>query len=200
MFLSAQQLTCTRQQKTLFADLSFQVKPEQTLLITGANGAGKSSLLRLLTGMATPASGNVYWNDQNIADDLSSYVEHMHYLGHNNGLRLGLTVAENLLLASEIAQQTIQMDQVLSDLQLHTHKDTQTQFLSAGQKRRAALARLLLMPRKLWILDEPFTALDSGSQQLLSQQIDQHVQNGGMCILTSHQAVNLQSATKELTL
>lgn len=200
MLLSAQQLACTRQQKILFADLSFQVQPGQTLLITGANGTGKSSLLRLLTGMATPAHGNVYWNNQEITNDLSSYVEHMHYLGHNNGLRLGLSIAENLLLASEIAQQPIQMDQVLADLQLTAHKDTQTQYLSAGQKRRVALARLLLMPRKLWILDEPFTALDKDSQQLLSQQIDQHVQHGGMCILTSHQTVNLQSATKELTL
>jgi len=200
MQLEGKNIACFRQGKFLFDDVSFCLKPKQALMVTGVNGAGKSSLLRIISGMASAAKGNIYWDGKPVSETIENYVEHMHYLGHSNGIRLGLTIAENLLLASKISEQPINMGPVLDILQLSTYKHTQTQYLSAGQKRRVALARILLIPRCLWIMDEPLTALDIHTQKTLLQHIDTHLQNGGMCVLTSHQPITLQSAMHELRL
>jgi len=197
--LEAKDLGCIRQDKTIFAGVSFQLTAGQALIIEGENGAGKSSLLRLLAGLATPAAGKIVINGKNKAATLTNYVEHMHYLGHNNGIRLGLTVEENLKLACELAQTPpTQIPSVLAALQLSKHEHIQTQYLSAGQKRRVALARLLLMPRTLWILDEPLTALDTATQELCLDTIDTHLQNGGMCIMTSHQPIAISQPSQYL--
>src|SRR3990167_292127 len=158
--LEAKQLGCIRQRKFLFPAVSFSLHPGEVLLVEGANGTGKSSLLRLIAGATTPAAGMMYWNGDTVHTGLSEYTEALHYIGHTNGIRLGLTVAENLLLAGELSQQTVtNLEATLALLQLTDLQHTQTQFLSAGQKRRVALARLFYIKRKLWILDEPFTAL-----------------------------------------
>lgn len=199
--LEASQLGCIRQGKWIFPDVSFVVRAGEVLFVEGTNGAGKSSLLRLLAGVATPAAGKIFWNQQDIHDHFSEYAEQLHYIGHTNGIRLGLTIAENLQLAVKLAQQPInKIDDVLTLLQLDQHQHTQTQFLSAGQKRRAALAKLFLIPRPLWILDEPFTALDAATQHILTTKIEEHAANGGMCVMTSHQAVTFRHPILQLRL
>ena len=194
----ASNLSCIRQQKKLFANISFELQPGSILLIEGANGSGKSSLLRLLSGLATPFEGEVKWKGN------------LHYVGHANGLKLGLTVEENLALlrhceepegrrgnpealsknwiaASPSAPRND--EEVLALLQLHTQKHTLAKHLSAGQKRRLALAKLFLFPKSLWILDEPLTALDTDTQQIIISALEDHTQKGGMAIITSHQPI-----------
>lgn len=199
--LEASQLGCIRQGKWIFPDVCFALRAGEILFVEGTNGAGKSSLLRLLAGVATPATGKIFCNQQDIHDPCSEYAEQLHYIGHTNGIRLGLTIAENLQLAGRLAQQPInKIDDVLTLLQLDKHQHTQTQFLSAGQKRRAALAKLFLISRALWILDEPFTALDTATQQILTTKIEEHAANGGMCVMTSHQAVTFRHPIQHLRL
>lgn len=199
--IEAKQLGCIRQGKWVFPAVTFTLRAGEMLLIEGSNGAGKSSLLRMLAGFATPAAGDIFWNTKSIQTNLNEYVETLHYLGHTNGIRLGLTVAENLRLASELAQQPLQKQQeTISLLQLNAQLHTQTQFLSAGQKRRTALARLWLIARRLWILDEPLTSLDARTQEILLQKIEEHLARGGMCIMASHQPVSLQSSIHRLNL
>lgn len=197
--LEATELGCIRQGKWIFPAVSFSLRAGQTLLIEGNNGAGKSSLLRLLAGVASPAAGKILQDTASIHDRLGEYTEHLHYIGHSNGIRLGLTVAENLQLAGELAQQPIQdIQHILSLLQLDKMRETQAQFLSAGQKRRVALAKLFLIPRQLWILDEPLTALDVATQNILLKKIEEHNESGGMCIMTSHQPVHFMQQIQTL--
>lgn len=192
--LEARQLGCIRQGRSLFSPVSFSLNAGEMLLVEGENGAGKSSLLRLIAGIATPASGNIFWNTPDYADQL-------HYIGHANGIRLGLTIAENLMLAAELSGHTIHdLQPALSSLSLAAYQTTQTQFLSAGQKRRVALAKLLLIPRQLWILDEPLTSLDAATQKILLAAIREHVTSGGICIMTSHQPVELNVPMQTLRL
>jgi heme exporter protein A len=183
--LTATQLVCYRQQRSLFAPISFSLRAGETLLVEGSNGAGKSSLLRLIAGIATPAGGELQWQGQSLKADL-------HYIGHSHGIRLGLTVTENIRLAGELAEQRItEIDPTLTQLLLSAEKNTPVQYLSAGQKRRVALAKLFLIPKIVWILDEPLTSLDITTQHLLLEKIKQHQQSGGICIMTSHQLVTL---------
>jgi heme exporter protein A len=199
--LETKELSCIRQGKNLFPPVSFLLQAGEVLLVEGANGAGKSSLLRLLARAATPASGNIFWKGVNVDAATSEYTEQLHYLGHANGIRLGLTVGENLHLASDLAQQAVtNLDAILALLQLNTVQHTQTQFLSAGQKRRAALARIFLLQRSLWILDEPFTSLDAATQKILLAKITEHLARGGMCVITSHQPLALELPIQSLRL
>lgn len=172
-------LSCIRQQKKLFAPVSFQLQAGQILLIEGTNGSGKSSLLRLLCGLATPYAGEIHWQDQSIHSDLGRFWENLHYVGHANGLKLGLTVEENLHLMGKLE---------LTPWLGMTGKEI-TRHLSAGQKRRLALAKLFLSAKPLWILDEPLTALDQSSQQVIINAIEEHAHKGGIVIITSHQPI-----------
>lgn len=199
--IEAKQLSCIRQGKILFKPVNFCLSAGNALLVEGPNGAGKSSLLRLISGTATPAEGGIYWNGTSIQTSLLDYVSDLHYIGHTNGIRLGLTVYENLRLASDLSQHPIQdMDEILTLLQLSANKHTQTQYLSAGQKRRVALARLFLIPRSLWILDEPLTSLDLNTQAILLQQIEKHLGSGGFSIITSHQPIAFHHPIQQLRL
>lgn len=199
--LEVNEIRCLRGGKQIFVPVNFDLSGGQALLVEGPNGAGKSSLLRIIAGLATPAAGSVTWQNQSIHDHLLTYVEQLHYHGHQPGIRPGLSIAENWQLTSELLQSPLKdKDQVLQSLQLTAYENTQTQFLSAGQTRRAALAKLLLFPRRLWILDEPLTALDHAMQQTLAQHISHHLQGGGLCILSSHQPLHLDAEVKTLRL
>ncbi len=190
--LQASALSCTRQHSTLFTDLNFVLYPKELLLVQGANGAGKSSLLRLLTGLATPARGNITWNGENIASVREQYQHDLHYLGHDNGLKLHLTLQENLQLAAHLSLTTYAgFENILHALQLAPLQHEYAKNISAGQKRRLALAKIFLLPRKLWILDEPLTALDADTQIYFLSQLQMHLQQGGMAIISSHHAIHL---------
>jgi heme exporter protein A len=181
MIFEATKLSCIRQQRILFSDVSFRLEKGGLLLVQGSNGSGKSSLLRILCGIATPYSGDIHWTPQ-----------HMHYIGHTNGIKLGLTVLENMrLFAALIQQPHDETMPVLTQLELHPYQHRLAKHLSAGQKRRLALAKLLLFPKPLWILDEPLTALDAHSQRIFLSALETHLKNGGMAIVSSHHAFTL---------
>lgn len=193
--LQVEHLDCFRQQKQIFKPVSFALTAGEVLLIEGANGAGKSSLLRILAGVATPANGQLHWHGAGV------YTDHIHYIGHQHGIRLGLTVAENCSMFSQLFDlPLLRLTETLQLLALDSFTHTQTQFLSAGQVRKTALAKLFLFPKPLWILDEPLTSLDIGMQEILLAKITDHVSAGGMCILTSHQPISLTVKTQRLRL
>lgn len=191
MSLKVQALGCRRAQRPIFSALSFAVQPGEFLWIQGENGVGKSSLLRLLAGIATPDTGEILWQDQPIDDPRSIYREQLHYLAHGNGLKTELTVWENWQLMEQLAATTpaFAYTDMLAQLQLTQRQHTLVKHLSAGQKRRVALAKLWLFPKPLWLLDEPGTALDVQTQALFRSQLSNHLQNGGLAIISSHEEI-----------
>ncbi len=192
--LQAINLSCVRQYKTLFSDFSFSVSSGELLLIEGENGAGKSSLLRLLASLATPITGDVTWQGESIYQSQTDYRSELHYVGHANGLKLGLTVAENLKLINYLSSATIKnTDSILQSLQLFKEKNKQASHLSAGQKRRLALAKLFLFPKQIWIVDEPLTALDLASQEFFLHALTSHLKQGGIAVISSHHAISLST-------
>lgn len=196
--LSVTGLGCVRQQRLLFSDLSFELHAHQLLLIEGENGAGKSSLMRLLAGHATPSSGDIFWNGSSLRDQLSSDTNPLHFISHDNGLKLNLTVHENLLLACHLQEAVIKnIEFAINKFNLHAEKNSLARQLSSGQQRRLALARLCLVKKPLWLLDEPLTALDRHTQKIVIELLQQHLNSGGMCIMTSHQALDGEFANRQ---
>ena len=183
--LKACQLSCIRDERLLFSELNFTLMSGQVLLIEGANGAGKTSLLRILTGFRKPDSGDLFWNDEAI-DDTQEFYQDTAYIGHNNGLKDTLTAEENLRYAQALATTTLTIDDVMEQVGLNGYQETLVRFMSAGQRRRLALARLLCTHKPLWILDEPFTSLDRASIKLFEKFIETHANQGGLVIMTSH--------------
>lgn len=199
--LDVSNLHCIRQQQSIFTtSLSFQLRNGEMLLVEGMNGSGKSSLLRLLTGLSTPSSGEIFWYSKNIQTIRQEYTEQLHYIGHTNGVKQGLTVAENLQLTQHYSLSTSATLDILSPLQLIPFKHTLIKNLSAGQKRRVALARLFMISRKLWLLDEPLTALDTDIQSFFLARLEMHLQQGGMVIMSSHHPVKINANIKHLRL
>ncbi len=194
--LAASNLSCIRGTQTLFTDLSLQLSAGQWLYLQGENGAGKTSLLRILAGLALPAAGNVHWQGSPISQQRSDYHADMLYLGHHASLKEDLTLTENLrsLMAMDglkVSDSAIR--EALTRMGLAKRQHLPARVLSAGQKRRGLLARLLLRPAKLWILDEPFNALDVNAIADLQACLKAHLTNNGMIVLTSHQTPDLGS-------
>jgi heme exporter protein A len=191
-FLQGKRLSCIRDDRILFEDLDFELRSGQVLLLEGKNGSGKTSLLRILCGFREPDSGQVFWCGDAIND--SQYYADMAYVGHLDGIKKELTVLENLkvsLALCKTGQHSIQ--QALDKVKLSGYDDAFVQTLSAGQKRRLSLARLLISQKIVWILDEPFTSLDKQGIVLIEKLMIEHCANGGMIVLTSHHDTNLQS-------
>lgn len=183
--LEAHRLSCIRDERVLFSELSFTLSSGQVLLIEGANGAGKTSLLRILTGFRKPDTGDLFWNDDAL-DDAQEFYRDTAYIGHHNGLKDTLTAEENLRYAQALASTALTIDNALEHVGLDGYQQTLVRFMSAGQRRRLALARLLCTRKALWILDEPFTSLDRASIKLFEKFIENHVSQGGLAIMTSH--------------
>ncbi len=189
--LQGERLSCVRDDRILFEELDFKLNPGQVLLLEGKNGSGKTSLLRILCGFREPDTGQVMWCGDAIND--SQYYADMAYVGHLDGVKKELTVLENLkvsLALSRAGQYSIQ--QALDKVKLAGYDDVLVQALSAGQKRRLSLARLLITQNIVWILDEPFTSLDKQGIALIESLMIEHCANGGMIVLTSHHDINLQ--------
>jgi heme exporter protein A len=188
--LQGKYLSCIRDDRELFTDLSFSVHAGQVLLLEGKNGSGKTSLLRIICGFREPDSGTVSWCEEEIPQ--SQYYSDMAYVGHMDGIKKELTVHENLRLSMALGQPgKLTIQQALDKVQLTGYDDTLIQALSAGQKRRLSLARLLITHNVLWILDEPFTSLDKQGIELIELLMAEHCKNGGMIVMTSHHDVNL---------
>lgn len=188
--LEACRLSCVRDDRILFAELNFTLSSGQVLLIEGANGAGKTSLLRILTGFRRAESGHLLWNKMSIEDSAHFYQD-VAYIGHNNGLKFALTAQENLRYAQALSSTTLHTDEAMQQVGLAGYQDTLVRLLSAGQQRRLALARLLCTHKPLWILDEPFTSLDRASIKLFEKFIETHANQGGLVIMTSHHETTL---------
>ena len=194
--LETRDLACERGGKTLFEGLNLSVFPGQSLHLQGDNGSGKTSLLRLLCGLALPLAGQVLWAGQPTTHEREGFLRDMLYLGHALALKEGLSALENLHFAAALSGQAWVPDaalQALHQMGLRGREHLPLQVLSQGQMRRVALARLGLSPARLWLLDEPFVALDTAACGVLQELMQNHVAHGGMVVFTSHQAVNLAS-------
>lgn len=195
--LTADKLTCIREERILFDELSFKLYAGDIVQIEGSNGAGKTSLLRILTGLSRPYEGQVLFNDQNIERYAEEYHQELLYLGHKPGVKPELTAAENLKVNFTLSGQTeFEIKNTLAKVDLDGVEDAFTGHLSAGQHRRTALARLWDTKTKIWILDEPFTAIDKSGVQNLELRFLEHADSGGCVILTSHQDLSIISSDR----
>lgn len=183
-------LSCIRDDRVLFEELAFELVSGQILLLEGKNGSGKTSLLRILCGFREPDSGEINWCGDAIKD--SQFHAQMAYVGHLDGIKKELTVLENLRMSVALSHSgQYSIDQALNKVHLKGYDDILVQALSAGQKRRLSLARLLITENVLWILDEPFTSLDKQGIALIETLMAEHCANGGMIVLTSHHDIDL---------
>ncbi len=192
--LSAHDLECARGERTLFTGLGFGLEAGRLLLVQGGNGQGKTSLLRLLTGLATPAAGEVRWRGEPIRRARERYHREMAYVGHANGIKEEFTPLENLRLEAGLAGRALDeaaAAQTLSGLGLARCLDLPARVLSFGQRRRVALAALLTAGALLWILDEPLTGLDVHGVALVEELLRDHLAAGGMVVMTTHQPLTL---------
>ena len=201
--LAASELECVRGERTLFSGVSFSVAPGAGLLVQGANGAGKTSLLRIAVGLAPPAQGDVTWDGRPIRALGPTYRREVLYCGHPNALKDDLTAVENVRAAAALAGRSITTEAArgaLAQVGVEAAADLPVRSLSQGQKRRTALARLALDGARLWVLDEPLAALDVGGAQWLAGMLDAHLAAGGMALVTSHQPLATRAGLPTLKL
>ncbi|WP_263768275.1 cytochrome c biogenesis heme-transporting ATPase CcmA [Propionivibrio soli] len=202
--LEAIDLECVRGERRLFAHVGFRLGAGELLYLQGGNGTGKTTLLRMLCGLSTPMAGEVRWRGAPIRGQADDYRRELCYLGHPNAIKEDLTPLENLLATARLVGETLDEDaaiDALEQLGLAGRADLACRYLSQGQKRRVALARLVGERRLLWLLDEPFVALDVAAVEFVAGLIGAHLQRGGLAVLTTHQAVPIAAgATHELVL
>ena len=192
--LTAHGLACDRGDRRLFSAVDLSLAPGQWLQVEGPNGVGKTSLLRILAGLAPAAAGHIEWEGRPVAEVRDDFNARLLYLGHAPTIKDDLSALENLQGAAAIAGRPLDESTALAALRrigLKGREDLPTRVLSQGQKRRVALARLLCSQARLWILDEPFVALDVAAVAQLCEILDEHLARGGLLIFTSHQAVHL---------
>jgi heme exporter protein A len=194
--LAVSDLECFRGDRRLFAGVGFCLGAGELLYLQGPNGAGKTSLLRMLCGLLPPAAGEIRWRGQPIARLGEEYRRELCFLGHHDAIKEELTPFENLNFSARLAGMPLDEKRsldALSKLGLAGREDLACRTLSRGQKRRAALSRLAFDRRPLWLLDEPFTALDAAAVDVLAALIGAHLQEGGLAVLATHQPVEIDA-------
>ena len=187
-------LTCVRGARRLFKDLSFSAGEGELVELRGPNGSGKTSLLRILCGLATPAAGEVRWDGRSIRKLGEEYFASVAYLGHQNGVKDELTAIENLRVSGAVSGTPLgkgEAEEVLARVGLSQQQNLPTRVLSAGQRRRLGMTRLLTSRAKLWILDEVLTSLDDAAMNLSREFITEHLKKDGIAIVATHQDLNL---------
>jgi len=192
--LEVSNLACSRGDHRLFSGLNFNLHPGQIMQVQGANGSGKTSLLRTLCGFLMPDVGDIVWNGQKISELAEEYHDEVLYLGHLNAIKDELSGLENLCISAGIAGIELGEKEALTALRrmgLRGREMLPTKVLSQGQRRRVALARLLVSDAKLWILDEPLTALDVAAVALIQELIVAHLARQGMVVFTTHQPLHV---------
>ena len=192
--LEVSNLACSRGDHRLFSGLNFNLHPGQIMQVQGANGSGKTSLLRTLCGFLMPDEGEIVWHGQKIGELAEEYHDEILYLGHLNAIKDELSGLENLCISAGIAGIELEEKEAVTALRrmgLRGREMLPTKVLSQGQRRRVALARLLVSDAKLWILDEPLTALDVGAVALIQELIAEHLARQGMVVFTTHQPLHV---------
>jgi heme exporter protein A len=194
MRLVADKLSSQRGGRTLYVGLSFAVEAGEALLVTGPNGAGKTTLLRILAGFLQPQTGNIRLEGGADASEML-IAEQCHYVGHANAVKASLTVAENAAFwAGFLDGAADRLDMALEAFGLAALRDIPVGYLSAGQKRRAGLMRLLLAERPLWLLDEPTASLDDAAQAMLAGAVNRHLAAGGLVVAATHLPLGFEQA------
>jgi heme exporter protein A len=196
--LEISDLACTRGDHRLFSGLSFSLSGGELLQVEGVNGSGKTSLLRTLCGFIVPEAGVIRWRGKDIREQREEYHAEMIYLGHLNAIKDELNALENLHINAGLAGCALDDKQAIAALRrmgLRGRETLPVKVLSQGQRRRVALARLLVGNAPLWILDEPLTALDVGAVGLMQELIGEHLANNGMVIFTTHQPLEVAGVT-----
>jgi heme exporter protein A len=180
-----------RGDRRILADVSFEVVATECVHVVGANGAGKTTLLRVISGLLSPEQGRVAWAGRDTHADSDGWRASFSYLGHSDGLKPELTAGENLAYETGLRRRLRdgEIDAALEDVGLAAARDLSAGFLSAGQRRRLAMARVILAAAPLWMLDEPYTNLDAGGSKLIASQIGRHLDAGGAAIIAAHQAL-----------
>ncbi len=197
--LSVTDLTLIRGERCLFTGVSFALDAGQLLLLEGPNGSGKTSLLRALVGMLEFETGEIRWNGEQIQNTRQAYFQSLVWMAHRVGLKADLTLVENLRFESALRPvDNRNFNGVLERLGINRLKSLPVRYLSAGQQRRVALARILLSDTSLWLMDEPFTNLDRDGRQLVAEFVAEHLAAGGMCIMAAHQDVEIDAPTQKL--
>lgn len=200
--LEAHDLECLRGNRRLFSGISFRLGAGELLYLQGRNGSGKTTLLRMLLGLTPPEQGEIRWKERAVGSE--AFRADLCYLGHHSAIKEEFTPLENLLATAHLAQEALSEDDAIDALEqvgLAGREDLACKYLSQGQKRRVALARLVRERRPLWVLDEPFVALDSAAVDWLAGLIGAHLQRGGCAVMTTHQLVDIPAGTvRELRL
>jgi heme exporter protein A len=190
--LTAEDVAVFRGERLVFRDLGFRLPSGGALILAGPNGSGKSTLLRLLAGLVRPAAGRVLWDGADAFSDIAGHARRVAYLGHQDAVKPGLTVTENLRFAAAVSSRPVAA--ALAAVGLEMLADLPARMLSAGQKRRLALSRLMLSAAPLWLLDEPTLGLDTGSIERFGALLATHRANGGMVVAATHVPLPLPDA------
>lgn len=185
--LCGRELAVWRGERCLFEKLQFELAPQQLALLVGANGSGKTTLLRIVAGLGLPTVGSVTWNSSSVTELAAEQRAQIAYRGHVEALKRDLTVAENLAFHAAIWGHREEFEEVLAEVKLERLAHMRARYLSAGQRRRVALAMLKLQGAKLWLLDEPTTNLDSEGRALVVEWTRRHVMTGGLAVIATHQ-------------
>ncbi len=193
---SGNDLVCVRGERTVFERLSFSIGDGDALVLRGPNGSGKSSLLRIMAGLLHLESGELLWNGLDVTQDLHLHRTGLHYVGHQNALKPLLTVTENLAFAASIRSAETRCRDALEAFALANLAELPVRLLSAGQRRRLALARLVASPASLWLLDEPTNSLDEDAVAMLQSVINSHRARGGMVVLAAHGTLAMAAPTE----
>lgn len=193
--IRGEQLGCERGGRVLFNSLDFRLESGEAMIIQGKNGAGKTSLLRIIVGLSQPVAGHVFWNDEDIEDIAEQYLADLQYIGHLSAVKRELTVRENLRLTMRLwpSDTTLSIPELAEVVGLRQRLSIPCARLSEGQLRRVSLARLFISSQKLWVLDEPLTALDVGFIAAIEERLQAHLQRGGIAIMTTHRGIDLGS-------
>ena len=196
--LQGSELECVRGDRRLFKGVNFSLDAGELLQVHGPNGSGKTSLLKMLCGLATPAQGQILWRGNDIRSLKGEYYGEITYLGHLSGVKDDLTAIENLRISSALSGAEIDTERAhgaLRKMGLGGRESLPAKVLSQGQRRRVALSRLLVCGTVLWILDEPLAALDAAAVKLMQSLLEQHLNQGGMVVMTTHQEIDIAAVS-----